>query len=164
MTREEHISNLETIGCDGWTVTTEAYKSLQFAIKALKQEPCEDCISRKAALDLFEQIKEEYPKIYTAIEVSIRLLPSVTPNPKEIYNKGWEDGAEATAYHVELCEEENPTIPLSVIEDIKANIKLAKYASKDMPERALIYSNGWDDALDVAIDVIDKHIAERGSK
>lgn len=39
MTREEHISNLETIGCDGWTVTTEAYKSLQFAIKALEQEP-----------------------------------------------------------------------------------------------------------------------------
>ena len=39
MTREEHISNLETIGCDGWTVTTEAYKSLQFAIKTLEQEP-----------------------------------------------------------------------------------------------------------------------------
>ena len=39
MTREEHISNLETIGCDGWTVTTEAYKSLQFAIEALEQEP-----------------------------------------------------------------------------------------------------------------------------
>jgi hypothetical protein len=40
MTREEHIENLETIGCDGWTVTTEAYKSLQWAIKALEQEPC----------------------------------------------------------------------------------------------------------------------------
>ncbi len=44
MTREEHISNLETIGCDGWTVTTEAYKSLQFAIKELEQEPILDKI------------------------------------------------------------------------------------------------------------------------
>lgn len=78
---------------------------------------------------------------------------------KEIYNKGWQDGAEATAYHVELCEEENPTIPLSVIENIKADIKRGKYASKDIPERALIYSNGWDDALEVAIDVINKHIS-----
>ena len=41
---------------------------------------------------------------------------------QEIYNQGWKDGAEATAYHVELCEKENPTIPLSVIEDIKAEI------------------------------------------
>lgn len=39
MTKEEHISNLQTIGCDGWTVTTEAYKSLQFAIESLEQEP-----------------------------------------------------------------------------------------------------------------------------
>lgn len=39
MTREEHISNLETIGCDGWVVTTDAYKSLQFAIQALEQGP-----------------------------------------------------------------------------------------------------------------------------
>lgn len=45
MTREEHISNLETIGCDGWTVTTEAYKSLQFAIEALEQEPYVLCIN-----------------------------------------------------------------------------------------------------------------------
>ena len=49
-TREEHISNLETIGCDGWTVTTEAYKSLQYAIQVLKQEPCEDAISREETI------------------------------------------------------------------------------------------------------------------
>ena len=58
MTREEHISNLETIGCDGWTVTTEAYKSLQFAIKALEQKPCDDCISR------VEARKHIYQRLY----------------------------------------------------------------------------------------------------
>ena len=177
MTREEAIKALIK---ERKTALHENKQAFDMAIEALKNQPrfiihsdgtieqiieiCEDCISRKAALDIFEEIKETYPRIYTAIEIRIRLLPSVTPRPKEIYNKGWKDGAEATAFHVELCEEENPTIPLSVIEDIKANIKLAKYASKDIPERALIYSNGWDDALDVAIDVIDKHIAERGSK
>ena len=51
MTREEHISNLETIGCDGWVVTTDAYKSLQFAIKTLEQKPNEDCIARQPLID-----------------------------------------------------------------------------------------------------------------
>jgi len=44
MTNEEHIKNLETIGYDGWTVTEEAYKSLQYAITVLKQEPILDKI------------------------------------------------------------------------------------------------------------------------
>lgn len=126
-------------------------------------EPCEDCISRADVRRILNhEVQILNVNTWKALYEKIDDLPSV--QPKEIYNKGWKDGAKATAYHVELCEEENPTIPLSVIEDIKANIKLAKYASKDIPERALIYSNGWDDALDVAIDVIDKHIAERGSK
>ena len=37
MTTEEHIKNLETIGHDGWTVTTEAHESLKWAIEALKR-------------------------------------------------------------------------------------------------------------------------------
>lgn len=37
MTREEHISNLESIGCDGWTVTTKAKESLEWAISKLKE-------------------------------------------------------------------------------------------------------------------------------
>ena len=57
MTRKEHISNLETIGCDGWTVTTEAYKSLQWAIQSLSQEPCEDAISREDAEQMFRNIR-----------------------------------------------------------------------------------------------------------
>lgn len=44
-----------------------------------------------------------------------------------------------------------------VIEKIKEAIRLGKYVSKDMPERELIYSNGWDDALEVALKIIDKY-------
>lgn len=62
---------------------------------------------------------------------------------KEFYNKGWQDGAEATAYHIELCEKENPTIPLSVIEDIKAEIEAEPYISK----------------MEV-LEIIDKHLGK----
>ena len=45
--------------------------------EALEQEPCDDCISRQAALDLLQMRlmpKEEYKAIYE--------LPSVTPAPR----------------------------------------------------------------------------------
>ena len=69
MTREEHISNLETIGCDGWTVTTDAYKSLQFAIQALEQEPCEDAISRQAVEDKLLRLCNELEGIFADIRM-----------------------------------------------------------------------------------------------
>ena len=65
MTREEHISNLETIGCDGWTVTTDAYKSLQFAIEALEQEPFinKPCVAQGSCEhdknEVLDKIREE---------------------------------------------------------------------------------------------------------
>ena len=46
-------------------------------IKALEQEPCEDCISRQAVLDMMQMRisgKELYKAVYD--------LPSVTPQPK----------------------------------------------------------------------------------
>lgn len=93
MTREDHISYLETIGCDGWTVTTEAYMSLQFAIEALKQEPCEDAISRQALLEEiengikagnYEEGYEEYPHINDMDDIieCIKYADSIQPKPK----------------------------------------------------------------------------------
>ena len=203
MTREEAIKALTK---ERKTALHENKQAFDMAIKALKNQPkfiihsdgtieqiielCEDCISRKAALDIFEEIKETYPRIYTAIEVRIRLLPSVTPKPKEIYNKGWKDGAEATAYHVELCEEENPTIPLSVIEEIKAEIKEeikhwelrkppieetkvgytscvnSEHSTKIRNPKEIEYIRYAEriGGLDMALEIIDNHIAERGSK
>mgnify|MGYP003290154654 CR=1 FL=1 len=42
MTREEHILNLETIGCDGWNVSAKAKESLEWAISKLKENKGED--------------------------------------------------------------------------------------------------------------------------
>ena len=85
----------------------------------------------------------------------IDAMPSV--QPKEIYNKGYKDGQEATAYHVELCEKENPTIPLSVIEDIKAEIK-------EKAKEHIKYTDCGrrENGLYEALEIIDKHISDIG--
>lgn len=83
------------------------------------------------------------------------------PNGLYANLKKIQNGSTACSRILELAQ--NGTPLEKVFEDIKADIKSAKYASKDIPERVLIYSNGWDNALKVAIDVIDKHIAERSN-
>ena len=87
MTRKEHISNLETIGCDGWTVTTEAYKSLQWAIQSLSQEPCRDAVSREAAIEkMADYVASGYADSAEDFEEYSRIicqLPSVTQKPIE---------------------------------------------------------------------------------
>jgi hypothetical protein len=53
------------------------------AIKALEQQPCEDCVSRQAVLDTEYQIKKindiEYVML-SEVQMKIRKMPSVTPN------------------------------------------------------------------------------------
>ena len=135
------------------------YDRQEEIIKALEQEPCEDCISRKGVQKWFffsncgREIQNcKNPEQCIDMQ-SIMSMPSVQP-AKEIYNKGWQDGAEATAYHVELCEKENPTIPMSVIEDIKAEIK----ANRD--EWIKGQDAEWH-TYDRCLFIIDKYKAEK---
>jgi len=46
MTREEAIEIIRRYECN-----SEHYEACEMAIKALEQEPCDDCISRQAAID-----------------------------------------------------------------------------------------------------------------
>ena len=127
MTREEALQILDTIPTIG-----EQVDALEMAIKAL----------------------ENQPKFIIHSDGTIEQI--IEPSIKDIYNKGWKDGAEAIAYHVELCEEENPTIPLSVIEDIKAEID----------EQTEIHTDGefYIKNIDVKR-ILDKHIADmRGTE
>lgn len=147
-------------------------------------EPCEDCISRAEAIKALEYnlsveadggldkyrtvIKDLLNAIYNTQKKAIEDLPSVQPisaNEKGIYNKGWKDGAEATAYHVELCEEENPTIPLSVIEDIKAEIEQKIRESeeefkKDGTMAHDLKSFAYLRGITKAKEIINKHITD----
>ena len=82
MTAEEHIKNLETIGHDGWTVTTEAHESLKWAIEVLKREPSMDVVSREAVIERVKEIAEYHTGDHFNADRVInhmKLLPSVTP-------------------------------------------------------------------------------------
>lgn len=60
---------------DYWDGTiAEQRAAIEIAIKALKQQPSDDCISRKAVIDL---INADWK--YEGLELSINELPPVTP-------------------------------------------------------------------------------------
>ena len=75
MTNKEALEILDTIPTIG-----EQVDALEMAIKALEQQPCEDCISR-------EEVKNEIRRwlgyldedMISRINVGINRLPSVTP-------------------------------------------------------------------------------------
>lgn len=82
MTREEAIKMLKS-KMDGHTDTSyEWAETVRMAIKALEQEPCEDCISREAALD--DSGLGEFHRYddYVKMRNYLKSLPSVTPQPK----------------------------------------------------------------------------------
>lgn len=75
MTREEAITYGKRVIDLGLNDETQAF--CEMAIKALEQEPCEDCISREYA------IKQcGFGMTNLLIADSLRRLPPVTPQPK----------------------------------------------------------------------------------
>ena len=61
----------------------ENYEALDMGIKALEQEPCDDCISREAVLDMVEDMTDQFGNKHRVVtEGMISLLPPVTPKPK----------------------------------------------------------------------------------
>lgn len=93
MTREEAIAILRNQ--HRWTGEPEKInevraenKALEMAIKALEQEPCEDCVSRQAVLDAIAANciwENEYNLTSSRIEKAVEGLPSVDPQPKTGY-------------------------------------------------------------------------------
>ena len=93
----------------------EPIKALDMAIKALEQEPCEDCISRKEALDLVEDMTDQFGEGHRVItEGVISMLPPVTPKPKtdvldkiraeiELNRNEWIKGKDAEWHTYDRC-------------------------------------------------------------
>lgn len=76
------------ITVQGEEFTKEKCKeAVEMAIKALEQEPCDDCVSRQAAIDAFERfihelgIKDE-PYNYGEMALSPQNVPPVKPIEK----------------------------------------------------------------------------------
>jgi hypothetical protein len=93
MKREEAIKMLRGMKAENLNLanlyTKDKYNSLDMAIKALEQEPCEDCISRKAVLNMSDIVGEmptyshPYDNLKEVVYVEdIESLPSVTPTCK----------------------------------------------------------------------------------
>ena len=100
MTREEAINQLKINKDDGTIIDDEA---LDMAIEALKQEPCEDAISREEVLKCFT-INNTKADVWN----NIKILPSVTPKEKVGY---WING-----------DEKCPCCGKSKFEDLDADI------------------------------------------
>lgn len=67
--------------------STMVNTALDMAVKALEQEPCEDCVSREAAHNLIipwlnDYLLDETREALETIDYKIEDLPSVTAQPK----------------------------------------------------------------------------------
>jgi ribosomal protein S27E len=86
---ELHSNLCELCPIYGQTGSDHCFEdALQYVIKVLEQEPCEDCISRKKAKQfLYEKLdrlndNELYDIFSRIIDDMYNELPSVTPQPK----------------------------------------------------------------------------------
>ena len=93
MTREEAIEIIEkNLEVSRWRYSELFSEALEMAIKALEQEPCEDCISRTQAIKAMDELENEDIEAYGCkipegfdgerARLSICLLPSIQPKPK----------------------------------------------------------------------------------
>ena len=77
MTREEALKKVE--GCLIDYFPLHCYEEVEEIMKALKQEPNEDCISREHALEPYKILEDtDTLSVYT-IRQNLAELPSVTP-------------------------------------------------------------------------------------
>ncbi len=82
MTRERTIEQLKLmLRCPEDNLDDEDREAVEVCIKALEQEPCDDCISRQAVI---ESIKKQYTEHNELIPewLSIGDLPPVSPQQK----------------------------------------------------------------------------------
>lgn len=79
MTREEAIEILKEIIDEGWLISDfdkcTAIDACEMAIKAIEQEPCEDCVSRKASIpeewqDTFKDVDDFIEFIWDRVDTS----------------------------------------------------------------------------------------------
>ena len=90
MTREEAIFELRhhRVSLEKVVCAKDFTDAIEMAIRALEQEPCEDAISRQAAIKAMNDIEEEdkdwFPKDFDAERAieALKKLPSVTPQQK----------------------------------------------------------------------------------
>ena len=88
MTREEAIDLLDNLnGMIEDSRNSDYDTAFKMAIKALEQEPCDDCVRRKEVLDVLKDKWNMFSDANDAMQESIdtiEALKPVTPKPKEM--------------------------------------------------------------------------------
>lgn len=102
MTKEEVIGEMYYLKHK--TDDKKALEALDMAIKALEQQPCEDAVSREAAIDIInfedkwlfdaKSHNADTKIAFSGLKLRVKNLPSVTPSDalKEAYLKGYDYG------------------------------------------------------------------------
>lgn len=109
-------------GCDGGCDINESmYKRVLDVIKKniLEQEPCEDCISRQAVLDMM-QMRMSGKELYKAVYE----LPPVNPQPKTGH---WIRVASGSFIDKYVCSECKKTPSKRLVNDITWGWDFTKY-------------------------------------
>lgn len=111
MTNKEAIELLYDIQTDAvYNVLSSEKEALGMAINVLKQQPCEDCISRQAVKETIfiqgsaEKLEIDFAKLLL-LQRAIKALPSVTPQPK--IGKWVDIGNEGLVFKCSLCGDKN---------------------------------------------------------
>ena len=85
MTNEEAIKLVKEVTGMSLDWDDAHYDALQMAIKALEQQPCEDAISRQAAIDAtwFEPSYTDPLNVLAEVRDRLKALPSAQPERKK---------------------------------------------------------------------------------
>ena len=89
MTREEAIlciKGIKNLGHDMFTEQKDFQECLDMAIKAIEQEPCDDCVSRQAVLKIVNGGggSHELYVVFERLTREVKALPPATPTQKWI--------------------------------------------------------------------------------
>lgn len=108
MNREEAIKVLEKVKRVAEIYESEDVKAYNMAIELLKQEPCEEAISRQAVIDLIEHYNSDgLGSVFYGYEQGVKFanavnnLPSVTSQPKTGH---WIEHKHNGIEHIECSE------------------------------------------------------------
>lgn len=128
---------------------------------ALEQEPCADAISRRAVLDMLEDINAETEGVgfyYDHYVEYIKNLPPVTPQYTEAEIQKMQDLEFAEIQKAYEIGKDDGSVGADVLDKIKAEIEQTRKIYLDMNDI------DWLNGCDYVLSVIDKYKAESEGK
>ena len=131
MTAEEAVKILKYERDNDIFVATEyrekLHEALTKAIKALEQQPCEDCISRQAVIILIDEASEMHP--YKVVGDS---------DTYSNYNQGWSDACDWLYANIEGVPSVKPQTVTEFADKCKECGKIQNELSKDAVSRKAV--------------------------